>query len=120
MTRSGTAYPLVPSVPSTIETVYSWLPTLCARDYRGGATPARTRKMRESSARGLDLPSELRFRDWNIAVHPVGAETFMGYPEGWTELKPLEIRSFRKSRNGSSGASSKRKQRSGVDGGQGE
>jgi hypothetical protein len=105
MTRNGIAYRLPPLVPSTSETESGLLPTLCARDYRWGARPERTAKMRESSQRGLDLPSELRARGWNVAVPPGGAETFMGYPEGWTELEPSEMPSIRPSRK-SSGAQS--------------
>lgn len=144
MTRNGIAYQLTPSVPSMSANEFSLLPTLtvhgnynrkgasktsgdglataikkllptlCARDYRFGARTARTARMRESSARGLDLPSELRWLDWNVAVHPVGAETYMGYPAGWTELKPSETPLCRKSQNGLAGGSSKQKRTSGA------
>lgn len=133
MMRNGIAYQLTPSVPSMSASEFSLLPTLtvhgnynrkgasknsgdglatavkkllptlCARDYRFGARPGRSAKMRESSARGLDLPSELRCLDWNVAVHPAGAETFMGYPAGWTELNHSVTPLSRKSRNGLEG-----------------
>ena len=105
MTRSGIAYQLPTLAQSTTETGSGLLPTLCARDYRWGAKPERTAKMRESSQRGLHLPSELRLRGWNVAVLPGGAETFMGYPEGWTELERSEMPSIQRSRKPSGGQS---------------
>ena len=65
--------------------------------------------MRESSRRGLDLPSELRARGWNVAVPPDGAETFMGYEEGWTALEPSEMPSIPRSRKSSAARSLKQK-----------
>lgn len=98
MTRNGIAFRL-PTLAQNITGIESGLlPTLCARDFRWGARPERTKAMRQTSKRGLDLPSELRLRDWNVAVSPDGAETFMGFPPGWTELKPSEMPSSRKSR----------------------
>lgn len=75
------------------------LPTLCARGYRGGATPERTELMRQDSARGLDLPSELRqhFPETTGLINPSWAEGFMGFPIGWTDLNPSETASSPKS-----------------------
>jgi hypothetical protein len=132
MTRSGTAYLLPPLVPIIGEIVSGSLPTptaqgvsrftsaggsnarkkwakmlpdMTAHDYRGGCKPERSERMREQSARGLDLPSVLRllFPDSTGLVRPSWAEARMGYPIGWTECTPLETPSSRKSRK-SSGA----------------
>lgn len=77
--------------PDTAMALKMILPTLCARDYRGGATKERTAAMRLISRRGLDLPSWLRaMTDLTGGINPYWAEGFMGFPEGWTELEPSE------------------------------
>jgi len=130
MTRNGTAYLLPPLVPIIGEIVSGslptptaqgvsrftsaggsnarkkWakmLPTVTAHDYRGGCKPERSEKMREQSARGLDLPSVLRllFPNSTGLVRPSWAEARMGYPIGWTECMPSETPSSRKSRKSS-------------------
>ncbi len=74
------------------------IPTLCAREYRHGATPSRTLRMMSTSARGLALPSWLRLStSLTGPINPCWAEGFMGYPIGWTECELLETRSSRKS-----------------------
>ena len=77
------------------------MPTQTANDYRGGCKPERSLRMREQSARGLDLPSVLRllFPDSTGLVRPSWAEARMGYPIGWTECTPSEMPSSRKSRS---------------------
>lgn len=113
MTRSGIAYQLATLAPITSEiesgslptllagnqsmsggptnSRKKWaamLPTLCARDYRGGATPERTKAMQAQSSRDLDLPSVLRllFPESTASINPSWAEGYMGFPIGWTEL----------------------------------
>ena len=127
MTQNGTAYLLPPLVPIIGEIVSGslptptsqgisrlnssggsnarkkWarmLPTITAHDYRGGCKPERSLKMREQSARGLDLPSMLRllFPDSTGLVRPSWAEARMGYPTGWTECAPLATASSPRSR----------------------
>lgn len=73
----------------------SIMPTITAHDYRGGCKPERSEKMREQSARGLDLPSLLRllFPESTGLVRPSWAEGRMGYPLEWTACTPLETRS---------------------------
>jgi len=68
------------------------LPTPCASDYRGGRTP----EAGEKSGRG---PNN-NFRDfcrqivgW-IYPNPEASENLMGWPSGWTDLKPLETAKF--------------------------
>lgn len=138
MMRNGTAFRLRPLVPIIGEIVSGslptptaqgvsrftsaggsnarkkWakmLPTITAHDYRGGCKPERSERMREQSARGLDLPSVLRllFPDSTGLVRPSWAEARMGYPIGHTECTPLETPSSRKSRKSSVAQSSPRK-----------
>ena len=139
MMRSGTAFRLRPLVPIIGEIVSGslptptaqgvsrftsaggsnarkkWakmLPTVTAHDYRGGCKPERSERMREQSARGLDLPSVLRllFPDSTGLVRPSWAEARMGYPIGHSECTPLETQSSRKSPRSSAARSSKRKE----------
>ena len=134
MTRNGTAYLLRPLVPIIGEIVSGslptptaqgvsrltsaggsnarkkWakmLPTITAHDYRGGCKPERSERMREQSARGLDLPSVLRllFPNSTGLVRPSWAEARMGYPIGWTECTLSATPSSRKSRKSSGGQS---------------
>jgi hypothetical protein len=87
------------------------MPTITARDHRGGCLPERSERMRETSARGLDLPSVLRllFPDSTGLVRPSWGEVRMGYPIGWTECTPSEIPSSPKSRKSSAARSSRTK-----------
>lgn len=136
MMRNGTAYLLPPLVPIIGEIVSGslptptaqgvsrltsaggsnarkkWakmLPTITAHDFRGGCKPERSERMREQSARGLDLPSVLRllFPNSTGLVRPSWAEARMGYPIGWTECTPSEIQLSRKSRKSSAAQSCK-------------
>ncbi len=117
MMRSGIAYQLQPLVLSTKETgsgslptltrcgnynrkgasktsgdglatILKRLPTLTHHDFRGGCKPERTARMQEQSARGCDLPSELRrqYPETTGIINPSWAEGFMGFPIGWTAL----------------------------------
>jgi hypothetical protein len=89
----GIAYRLSPLVPITSATEFGpLLPTITRHDYRGGCKPERTARMRETSQRGLDLPSliRLRFPESTGLLDPSWAEGHMGFPIGWTELPPSE------------------------------
>lgn len=73
-------------------------PTLKARDYRTGDRPeARRARLRRTG--------EWHSPDLNDVAAPGGqlnptwCEWFMGFPEGWTELKPLEILKFQQWRH---------------------
>ena len=79
------------------------MPTQTAHDYRGGCKPERSLKMREQSARGLDLPSVLRllFPESTGLVRPSWAEARMGFPIGWTDVTPSETPSSLRSPNSS-------------------
>lgn len=79
------------------------LPTLTAHDYRGGAKPERTARMRQESSRGTDLATSLRamFPKTTGIINPSWAEGYMGYPIGWTELDASATPSSRKLRKSS-------------------
>jgi len=87
------------------------MPTQMACDHRGGCRPERSERMRQQSARGLDLPSVLRllFPDLTGLVRPSWAEARMGFPIGWTECTPSATPSSPKSRSSSAKRSCKRK-----------
>jgi len=76
-------------------------PTLTAHDFRGGCKPDRTERMRQSSQRGVDLPTALRkdFPESTGIINPSWADGYMGYPIDWTDLKasvtPLSLKSPR-------------------------
>jgi hypothetical protein len=63
------------------------VPTPCARDYRG---VGRSRMERTGSKAGENLPQFL-----GGLLNPDWTEWLMGWPIGWTELKPLETDRFR-------------------------
>jgi hypothetical protein len=70
-------------------TGYGLLPTPCARDYRG----ARSLQAQKKAGRGASnsLPDYLRIRkNWQYPPVVV-VEYMMGWPLGWTDLKPLEM-----------------------------
>lgn len=62
------------------------LPTLCKRDHKDcGENTDFTRIKEKSKLAGFV----------NGPLHPIWCEWFMGFPEGWSELKALETRKFR-------------------------
>jgi hypothetical protein len=69
-----------------LATVLKRLPTLVARDYR---SPGRSRLERTGSKAGDCLPQVI-----GGPLNPTWCEWFMGWPIGWTELKPLETGKF--------------------------
>ncbi len=79
-------------------------PTLKARDYRSGSKP-------ESRRARAQRTGEVHSPDLNDVVAPGGqlnptwCEWFMGFPEGWTELKPLEILKYQQWRRSHSAPS---------------
>lgn len=58
-------------------------PTPCARDYR---TPGRSRLERTGQKNGDNQPQVV-----GGALNPMWVEWLMGWPLGWTDLKPLEM-----------------------------
>lgn len=91
-TPAGFAYfQLVPSTPRTDGTEFgSLLPTPAARDYKGARKPetmAKTGRNAETNS----LPDLVEWKDGtNSRLSPQFAEEMMGYPIGFSALKPLE------------------------------
>lgn len=61
-------------------------PTPCARDYR---SPGKTRRERTGGSQGENLPQIVGGQ-----LNPTWVEWLMGWPIGWTDLKPLEMAKF--------------------------
>lgn len=64
-------------------------PTPCARDYRGVFRTERGAQRRLESKRGIPLNEAV-----GGLLNPEFVEWLMGWPSGWTELKPLETARF--------------------------
>lgn len=65
-------------------------PTLTRRDYRSPDLPGSgNRKRKEAAGWTLDLPSSVGGQ-----LNPPWVEWLMGWPIGWTDLKPLETGKF--------------------------
>jgi hypothetical protein len=105
MTRSGIAYRLPTLAHRKAGIEYGLLPTLTAGDAKGA---------RNATAPGRSSADGQTMTDWlwlNIGqgmLDPGSAEQMMGFPIGWTDLGDSEMRSCRKSRNGSAVESRKR------------
>ena len=91
MTRNGVVYQH-PTLERPIKGIASGLlPTPLATDYKGGTTAIR----KDTGKQRLD-----QFRDWIKCLHgltypiPEHSEAVMGWPVGWTDLKPLEMDRF--------------------------
>lgn len=65
-----------------LATVLRRMPTLCARNFR---YPGRSRMERTGGKQGEVLPQVI-----GGPLNPTWCEWFMGFPQGWTELRPLE------------------------------
>ena len=90
--RHGECWERQMLVQTTNETESGLLPTPCARDGRG----ARSLQAQQKAGRGASnsLPDYLRIRK-NWQYPPVAVvEYMMGWPLGWTDLKPLEMGRF--------------------------
>jgi hypothetical protein len=66
------------------------LPTLTARDFKSDSCTPEFRATRDAMTMGKTLP-------WVLGglLNPTWCEWFMGFPLGWTEFAPLEMRKFR-------------------------
>lgn len=84
--RDGECSALAPLVLHTHENGCSLWPTVCARDFRG---IGRSRMERTGSKSGECLPQAI-----GGLLNPPWAEWLMGWPGGWTELRPLEMGKF--------------------------
>jgi hypothetical protein len=77
-----------PTSGDGLATALKMLPTLVARDFR---YPGRSRMERTGSKAGECLPQVI-----GGPLNPPWCEWFMGWPIGWTELKPLETGRFQR------------------------
>ena len=87
--RDGECWELETLEPTTNATESGLLPTPCTRDWKG----ARSLKAQKKAGRGAtnSLPDYLRIlQNWQYPPVVV-VEYMMGWPLGWTDLKPLEM-----------------------------
>lgn len=89
ISHNGKAYRLRPLAPRTFETVYSFLPTIGKNEYKGSS---RERYRGSKSFHGAKMSEGLRTCESDpIYLHPSFAELAMGFPIGYSDLKPLEM-----------------------------
>lgn len=69
-----------------LATAVKMYPTACARDFR---TPGKSRMERTGQKNGDNLPQVI-----GGALNPTWVEWLMGWPLGWTDLKPLAMDKF--------------------------
>ena len=87
--RNGVLYRRIPLVPCTTETESGYVPTPAACDYKGAGRP------RKNRGPGNNLRDWFR-QNYGFLYPPVPVvEWLMGWPIGWTDLKPLETGKFR-------------------------
>jgi len=105
-TNQGGAAGRVGPIRPSLETMarYNLWPTPTARDFWAPGTPERLSRARRKSSRGQALTEEA-----GGLLNPTWVEWLMGFPIGWTDCVASATRSSRRSRNGSRGASSKRR-----------
>lgn len=91
--RDGECWELPMSERPTFEKESGFvLPTIVANEGKGSA---RNRYIGSPEYRGSKMSEGLRTcAEDPIYLNPCFAEIVMGFPEGWTELKPLETLSF--------------------------
>ena len=113
MTQGGAAYLLPTVAPGTNATASGLLPTLtvCGNYNRKGASATSgnglatalkkwpTLTCQDAKNNGAPSQMERNTKPLNAEVggplNPEWCEWFMGFPVGWTELKPLEMHKFR-------------------------
>jgi len=89
MIVGGLCYRLKKWELGTKEKDGSYLPTMGANEFKGSG---RKRYRGSKEFRGAKMSEGLRTSEGDpIYIHPSFAEVVMGYPIGWSELKPLEI-----------------------------
>jgi hypothetical protein len=79
---------------SLTDQVRLW-PTPAARDYKGARKPE-TMEKTGRNAETNSLPDSVEFREASGRLNPTWVEWLMGYPSGWTDLKPSETPSSHK------------------------
>ena len=90
MTAGGVCWALPMSERATGGKDCGLLPTLTARDFKSDSCTPEFRAKRDAMTMGKTLP-------WVLGglLNPTWCEWFMGFPQGWTEFAPLEMRRFR-------------------------
>lgn len=122
MTRNGIAYQLTPLALPTSATASGLLPTPNSQDYQpicwsrverlvkglrgreSSGTGGGCMNLQDSMAAGWMLRQKLESRPQRGSMpraNPSYWEFLMGFPDGWTDSRPSETRSSRKSRSGS-------------------
>jgi hypothetical protein len=92
--RSGAVYQQANLAPITNAIASGFWPTPAATDFKGSPTLERVRERQAESQRGVRLPEQLA-RDGDVGpMNPDWEEWLMGWPIGWTALKPLETDRF--------------------------
>lgn len=77
-----------------VSNMKNW-PTPCARDYRSHMKLETVAKRKEESTRGVNLSEQMqRVTGTTGQLNPEWVEWLMGWPIGWTALKPLETAKF--------------------------
>lgn len=77
-----------------VSNMKNW-PTPCARDYRSHVSMDTVARRQKGSTRGVNLSEQMQ-RDTGTTgqLNPQWVEWLMGWPIGWTALKPLETAKF--------------------------
>ncbi len=79
------------SLSQMVNSTEYW-PTPLSRDYRYGINKETLERRKKQSSRGVNLSEELQRRTGTSGkLNPMWVEWLMGWPLGWTELKPLEM-----------------------------
>jgi len=94
--HGGVASEVVQSVRITRERDSGYLPTVLATDWKGGTTAIRKDKGKQRLDQWRDY---VKVKYSLTYPHPTHSELRMGWPEGWTDLKPLEMVKYLKWRH---------------------
>lgn len=90
MTSGMMFYPLPPLVPTTYGRGCGLLPTPVASDWKRQGVTLDTAKRYVDNGRGAPLPLKITLLTGLTGIpNPLFYESIMGWPLGWTELKPL-------------------------------
>lgn len=93
MMLNGECWVLTSPVSTTEENAFGLLPTPIATDWKGGTTS----KRKDNGKERLDEWRHfVKARYGMTYPHPTHSEVRMGFPEGWSEPKPLEMHRFLK------------------------
>jgi len=87
MTVDGQCWELVMSVPRTAANESGWWPTPQRSDYKGASSGSKF----DSRARQFRIWSKGQNVTGAIYPNPTAYEGLMGWPLGWTDLKPLAM-----------------------------